>query len=113
MKSVTGYHANIVEFFEYFEEWNHLDLVFEFCSCGTIDSAIKSRNLDHSDAACYCYQLLSALAFLKERNVLHRDIKPANILLKDEQTCKLADFGSACFLNYSEHLFYRGGTPAF
>ena len=39
-------------------------------------------------------QLLDALAFLHERQIIHRDIKPANILItRNGSTVKLIDFG--------------------
>jgi len=109
----SGQQANVVQFFEYFEEWGHFDLVFEFCSGGTLADAINSKSLSDRDSAGFCHQMLSALAFIKSRGVLHRDVKPANVLLKDQGTCKLADFGSSCFLNAGEDLFNRGGSPAF
>ncbi|HYE80503.1 MAG TPA: serine/threonine-protein kinase [bacterium] len=40
-------------------------------------------------------QLLSALAYLEAQGILHRDIKPANILMTQDYTVKLTDFGFA------------------
>lgn len=113
MQAVTGQHPNIVQFCEYFEEWGHFDLVFEFCGNGTLDDGIRNKSIKESDAAGFCYQMLSALVFLKQRSVLHRDVKPANVLLKDDRTCKLADFGCACYLQATDSLYHHGGTPAF
>ena len=41
------------------------------------------------------YNLLCAVKYLHESNVLHRDMKPANILVNEDCTVKLCDFGLA------------------
>lgn len=38
-------------------------------------------------------QILSALAYLDTMKIVHRDIKPENILVDDEGTIKIIDFG--------------------
>lgn len=40
-------------------------------------------------------QAASAVAYLAKRGVLHRDVAARNCLLTDEDTLKIADFGSA------------------
>lgn len=40
-------------------------------------------------------QLLEALAYLESQGMMHRDIKPANILMTQDYTIKLTDFGFA------------------
>ena len=44
---------------------------------------------------CLLHQLLLAVKYLHDNNVMHRDIKGANILLDNKGTLKLADFGLA------------------
>jgi predicted Ser/Thr protein kinase len=39
--------------------------------------------------------VLDALAYAHERRIVHRDVKPANILIGDDGTVKLTDFGLA------------------
>mmetsp|Transcript_15751 Transcript_15751/g.24239 ORF Transcript_15751/g.24239 Transcript_15751/m.24239 type:complete len:147 (-) Transcript_15751:393-833(-) len=44
----------------------------------------------------------SALAFIHEAGVMHRDLKPANILVENDLTVKICDFGySRCVLSES------------
>lgn len=43
----------------------------------------------------YARELLTALQFCHEHNVMHRDVKPENILVARDARLKLADFGLA------------------
>jgi len=41
------------------------------------------------------YNLLCAIKYLHESNVIHRDLKPANILINEDCSVKLCDYGLA------------------
>lgn len=47
----------------------------------------------------FSIQLLNALNFLQQHNIIHCDLKPENILLKcsNKSGIKIIDFGSSCF----------------
>lgn len=38
-------------------------------------------------------QILTGIDFMAQRGVVHRDIKPGNIVLAENLTAKIADFG--------------------
>ncbi|RLN39408.1 hypothetical protein C2845_PM01G08670 [Panicum miliaceum] len=40
-------------------------------------------------------QILKGIAFMHQRGILHKDIKPENILVEQDLTIKIADFGTA------------------
>lgn len=41
------------------------------------------------------YNLLCAVKYLHESKVIHRDLKPANILVNEDCSVKLCDYGLA------------------
>ncbi len=57
--------------------------------------------------------ILSALSYLQQRNIMHRDIKPENILLRaEDERWVLADFGlAAC--SQDKSLFTKCGTMGY
>lgn len=75
-------------------------LVFEYCDhdlFGILDSGLIHLSLEH--IASFMRQLMSGLAYCHKRQFLHRDIKCSNILLNNNGTIKLADFGLARLYN--------------
>lgn len=41
------------------------------------------------------YQLIKGVNYCHSRRIIHRDLKPQNILVTQDQTLKIADFGLA------------------
>lgn len=55
----------------------------------------KTRQIQPEKVLFYGKQILKGLAFLHHNNIVHRDIKPQNILITNEDTVKICDFGMA------------------
>lgn len=53
------------------------------------------RRMARATAVDYAVQMISAVSFAHQRNVLHRDIKPENFILFPDQEVRLTDFGLA------------------
>ncbi len=89
-------HPNIVSIFDFGEADGRNYMVMEF---------LQGRNLSelldiHSPLAVpvalkAMIQTCEALDFAHHAGIIHRDIKPANIVILDNGTTKLADFGIA------------------
>ena len=49
--------------------------------------------LEHSQVKFFLYQIVCGVRYLHSANVLHRDLKPANILVNEDCTIHICDFG--------------------
>jgi len=67
--------------------------VMEFCPT-SLDRVIHGgKDLSIGEKICFFQQIMQAVSFCHQNNVIHRDIKPSNILISKENTLKLIDFG--------------------
>uniref|UniRef100_A0A182HN13 receptor protein-tyrosine kinase n=1 Tax=Anopheles arabiensis TaxID=7173 RepID=A0A182HN13_ANOAR len=55
----------------------------------------KSKILTSGDLTSFMYQVARGMDFLTSRGIIHRDLAARNILITDDHTCKVADFGFA------------------
>ena len=89
-------HSNIVEVYDVGEESNRNYIVMEYVPGKTLKQLIKARGALHPDEAINIMkQLVSATSHAHRNGIIHRDIKSQNVLIKDDGTVKLSDFGIA------------------
>jgi eukaryotic-like serine/threonine-protein kinase len=71
-------------------------IVFEHVEGETLKSLIRREGaLEITEALAYALEISRALATAHEHMIVHRDVKPQNVLLGNEGTAKITDFGIA------------------
>jgi serine/threonine protein kinase len=88
-------HPNIASLHNAFYHDGQLIMIMELVSGETLRSKSIRTLLSIPQVLRYARQILSALEYAHQRNVVHRDIKPSNIMITEEDEVKLLDFGIA------------------
>ncbi|MCH7632047.1 MAG: serine/threonine-protein kinase, partial [Planctomycetes bacterium] len=70
-------------------------LVMEFVEGETLSQRLKSGAFAVEDALDIGKQIAEALEAAHEKGIVHRDLKPANVMIREDGTVKVLDFGLA------------------
>ena len=108
-------HPNIVPIYEAGEESGDPYLVFEYVSGKNLAEFFRqSGALPPVKAVTTLRAILDAVAHAHAQGIIHRDLKPSNILLDDDGTPRVMDFGIATPIQgASEGSAQVTGTPAY
>ena len=75
------------------KRFNSLFLVLEFVQ-SDLKKVLKSTMfLEDLHLKTIIYEVLKGIKYMHEAKVIHRDIKPANILINQDCSIKICDFG--------------------
>jgi len=88
-------HPHIVQVFEVGTSFRGPYFSQEFIAGGSLADRLDGAPWPAAKAAALVATLAEAMQFTHDRNIIHRDLKPANILMADDQTPKISDFGLA------------------
>ncbi|KAM7141962.1 cyclin-dependent kinase-like 3 isoform 2-T2 [Molossus nigricans] len=92
-------HENLVNLIEVFRQKKKIHLVFEFIDHTVLDELQHyCHGLESKRLRKYLFQIIRAIEYLHNNNIIHRDIKPENILVSQSGITKLCDFGFARML---------------
>jgi len=89
-------HAHIVGVIDAGEDNETPYIVFEYVEGETLKDRIRRLGrLPVPEAVAYAIEIARALGAAHERQIVHRDVKPQNVLIDEEGTAKVTDFGIA------------------
>ena len=96
-KAVTSLsHPNIVSIYDVENEGEFYYLILEYVEGMTLkDYMIKNPRMPIETIVHIAKQIAAGLSHAHQNGIIHRDIKPQNILMNENLTCKITDFGIA------------------
>src|SRR5215216_990846 len=89
-------HPHVVTVIDAGEDDGAPFIVFEYVEGETLKDRIRRLGrLPVPEAVAYAIEIARALGAAHERQIVHRDVKPQNVLIDEEGTAKVTDFGIA------------------
>jgi mono/diheme cytochrome c family protein len=109
-------HANFVQIFHVGEVNGRPFFSMEYVAGGSLADRLTRSPLAAREAAGLVETLARAVHAAHECGIVHRDLKPSNVMLADDGTPKIADFGLAKLLDDDSSHTHTGeilGTPSY
>jgi eukaryotic-like serine/threonine-protein kinase len=88
-------HPNIIHIYDITSDTGVDFIAMEYVEGKTLDERIGHRGLSSKDTLKYAVQIADALAKAHSAGIVHRDLKPSNIMVNEDDTVKILDFGLA------------------
>jgi len=92
ISSIT--HRAIAEIYDFGSQSDHLYLSMEYFPCGDLRDRLRNP-LSVDESLYYLRAIAEALRVIHVFGILHRDLKPANVMLREDNSPVLIDFGLA------------------
>ena len=107
-------HPHIVEIRELFREGDSHCLVMDFIPGESLWHLVRHTGaLSETEAVEYIRQIGSALSVVHQKKLVHLDVTPPNIMVRDNGTAVLIDFGIAADMSPPSTLSRTFGNQAF
>ena len=89
-------HPHVVGVIDAGEDDGRPYIVFEFVEGENLKQRIRREGqLPVTEAVAYAIEIARALGAAHARHIVHRDVKPQNVLIDEEGSAKVTDFGIA------------------
>ncbi|KAJ3444662.1 protein kinase [Anaeramoeba flamelloides] len=105
-------HPSVIQIFDVYETKKHLFLVLEYLPKGELfDYIVECGRVPSDEARVFFRQIISTIEHIHSFSITHRDLKPENLLLSQNNTIKIADFGMAKIMETGDLLQTACGSP--
>src|SRR5262245_41903932 len=88
-------HEGIATIYEYGRDQGTSFIAMEYLQGRTLDKIIKDQALGYEECIRIALSVSNALSLVHKHGLIHRDLKPGNIMVQDDGSVKLLDFGIA------------------
>jgi len=88
-------HPNIATIYEYGRHEGTSFIAMEYLQGRTLDKVIRDQPLSYDEGLRIALEVARALELVHQNGLIHRDLKPGNVMLLEDGTVKLLDFGIA------------------
>ncbi len=89
-------HPNILQLYNFIENADGCFIIMEFVEGKTFESLLEESGVIPSERSIDLFvPTLAAMKYAHDAGIIHRDIKPSNIMLLNNGTVKVMDFGTA------------------
>lgn len=107
-------HKNIVLFRGVCTQPNCYGIVMEFCDHGPLYDMLKERSdmLTPKRVVAWAKDIACGMNYLHQHKIIHRDLKSPNVLIGDNYTVKISDFGTSRIWNEVSTKMSFAGTVA-
>jgi serine/threonine protein kinase len=104
-------HPNIIKVTDLIDDEDTVCFVMDYIEGETLKQYLDRKGkLRHDEIKSFFNQMLEAVGYVHEQNLIHRDIKPSNFMIDKHGKVKLLDFGIAKNTDISNAEYTQTGT---
>lgn len=106
-------HPNIVPYCNSFFEKGKPHILLYPCMYGSLNDILQKIVLTDEKKKIFIGQTIKGLQYLEKMNIIHRDIKQHNLLLDENMTIRIGDFGLSTIIKKDKLCYSNCGTTNF
>jgi len=107
-------HPNIVRMITAERKDKIFFMVMEYVRGRTLEKILQKENILSCELAMdYTKQLCAGVDHAHKNKIIHRDLRPSNIMISEDGTVKITDFGTSAWLQNVPYATTRIGSPPY